>query len=103
VLNKPFTAEERLQRSIRFLELSGGHLPELMSESRNMSIVALYNVDIAFVIALIIFIFMMAIFILVAFTAILASLAVVLCGKAVEKLAWIRMMNRRRKVAEWSE
>ena len=47
VLNKPFSAEERLLRSIRFLELSGGKLPELLPESRNMSTIALYNLDIA--------------------------------------------------------
>nr|CAD2176603.1 unnamed protein product [Meloidogyne enterolobii] len=46
VLNKPFSAEERLLRSIRFLEISGGKLPELLPESRNMSTIAFYNLDI---------------------------------------------------------
>ncbi|KAF7639096.1 hypothetical protein Mgra_00001328 [Meloidogyne graminicola] len=47
VLNKPFSAEERLLRSIRFLELGSGKLPELLPESRNMGMITLYNLDIA--------------------------------------------------------
>jgi hypothetical protein len=45
VLNKPFSAYERLTQNIRFLELSGGRLPELLSHSRNMTTVELYNLD----------------------------------------------------------
>uniref|UniRef100_A0A914H1V3 glucuronosyltransferase n=1 Tax=Globodera rostochiensis TaxID=31243 RepID=A0A914H1V3_GLORO len=44
---KPFTAKERLLKNIRFLEMNGGELPELLSESRNMSAVQLYNLDLA--------------------------------------------------------
>uniref|UniRef100_A0A183CMK3 Nuclear receptor n=1 Tax=Globodera pallida TaxID=36090 RepID=A0A183CMK3_GLOPA len=44
---KPFTAKERLLKNIRFLEMNGGELPELLSESRNMSVVQLYNLDLA--------------------------------------------------------
>ena len=64
-MNKPFSAEERLQRTIRFLELSGGKLPELQAESRNMSTMELYNLDLAilFVIFLTILAISFAIFI----------------------------------------
>ncbi|KAI3415490.1 hypothetical protein GPALN_005093 [Globodera pallida] len=44
---KPFTAKERLLKNMRFLEMNGGELPELLSESRNMSVVQLYNLDLA--------------------------------------------------------
>ncbi|KAF7635585.1 hypothetical protein Mgra_00004973 [Meloidogyne graminicola] len=44
--NKPFTAREKLLKNIRFLELNGGKLPELMPESRNLNIFVLYNLDI---------------------------------------------------------
>jgi hypothetical protein len=42
---QPFTAREKLVRHIRFLELNDGRLPELMPESRRLSTVVLYNLD----------------------------------------------------------
>jgi hypothetical protein len=96
VLNKPVTAEERLQRSIRFLELSGGKLPELLSESRNMSTIALYNLDIAFLAAL-------ATFTLLALLAILARFAWRLGGKAAAELAWTAISTNIKRAGQGEE
>uniref|UniRef100_A0A914HUB8 glucuronosyltransferase n=1 Tax=Globodera rostochiensis TaxID=31243 RepID=A0A914HUB8_GLORO len=49
IKTKPFSAEERLLKNIRFLEQNDGKLPELLSESQNMSAIALYNIDLAII------------------------------------------------------
>ncbi|KAI1711339.1 UDP-glucoronosyl and UDP-glucosyl transferase domain-containing protein [Ditylenchus destructor] len=46
VKSKPTSAEERLTKSFRFLELNGGRLPELLPEGRNLSSIAYYNFDV---------------------------------------------------------
>ncbi|KAL3106224.1 hypothetical protein niasHT_016911 [Heterodera trifolii] len=56
---KPFPAEERLTKSIRFLEQNGGKLPELLSESRNMGTISLYNIDLALIGIFFIFFFLL--------------------------------------------
>lgn len=65
IRNKPFSAEERLQKSIRFLEANGGHLPELLPESRNMSTVALYNLDLMFLALVALFTAILALYFLI--------------------------------------
>lgn len=49
--SKPFSAEERLTRYVRFLEASGGRLPELQPEARNLSFIHLYNLDVYLTVA----------------------------------------------------
>lgn len=48
---KPFSAREQLTRYIRLLEENGGQLPELMAESRQMSTIAYYNLDLCLIVA----------------------------------------------------
>lgn len=43
---KPFSAKDRLTKSIRFLEENGGKFPELQPDSLNLGFFVFYNIDI---------------------------------------------------------
>jgi hypothetical protein len=45
-LTRPMSAEERLTKSIRFLEANDGRLPELRPQSIYMDFITLHNLDI---------------------------------------------------------
>ncbi|KAI1698516.1 UDP-glucoronosyl and UDP-glucosyl transferase domain-containing protein [Ditylenchus destructor] len=46
IKSKPMSAEERLQKSIRFLEENGGKLPEILPHGRNLNGFVFYNIDV---------------------------------------------------------
>uniref|UniRef100_A0A1I8B820 glucuronosyltransferase n=1 Tax=Meloidogyne hapla TaxID=6305 RepID=A0A1I8B820_MELHA len=64
IITKPFTGEQRLLESFKFLEQNGGDLKELLPESRNLSTIELYNLDVLFIIVLILVIIFLIIIII---------------------------------------
>lgn len=51
-LNKPLTAEEKLTKYVRLLEMNDGELPEIKSIASKLSLIELYNLDVLFLIFL---------------------------------------------------
>ncbi|KAF7633026.1 hypothetical protein Mgra_00007607, partial [Meloidogyne graminicola] len=59
IMTKPFSSEQRLLASFKFLEQNGGNMKELLPESRNLSTIELYNLDIIFLIIIcLVFVFL---------------------------------------------